>query len=107
MNRSALQCFGKCFSRGWGRVTREGRTDSWRRSCCAEFFLQQGLKCADKCPSTLVDTVLVAAPLCVMVVLLLVLPLDACAIHGHRGHQALRLVTAAAEARLGEGTDPD
>lgn len=50
--------------------------------------------------SQLVDTVLVAAPLCVVVVLVVVLPLDACAVHGYRGHQAFGLVTAAAEARL-------
>lgn len=46
-----------------------------------------------------------AAPLCVVVVLFVVLPLDACSIHGDRGHQTFGLVTAAAEARLGEGTD--
>lgn len=46
-----------------------------------------------------------AAPLCVVVVLLVVFPLDASSIHGDRGHQTFRLVTAAAEARLGEGTD--
>lgn len=71
------------------------------------FFLQSGLKHTDDCSFSLVDTVLVAAPLCVMVVLFRVLPLDAGAIHGHRGHQALGLVTAAAEARLGEGADSD
>lgn len=41
-----------------------------------------------------------AAPLCVVVVLFVVLPLDACSIHGDRGHQTFGLVTAAAEARL-------
>lgn len=51
-------------------------------------------------PDSLVNAVLVAAPLCVVVVLVVVLPLDACAVHGDRGHQALGLVTAAAEARL-------
>lgn len=53
----------------------------------------------------LVYTVLVAAPLCVVVVLFVILPLDACSIHGDRGRLAFGLVTAAAEARLGEGTD--
>lgn len=48
----------------------------------------------------LVYTVLVTAPLRVVVVLLVVLPLDAGPVHGHRGHQALGLVAAAAEARL-------
>lgn len=47
------------------------------------FFLQSGLKHTDDCSFSLVDTVLVAAPLCVMVVLFRVLPLDAGAIHGH------------------------
>lgn len=46
-----------------------------------------------------------AAPLCVVVVLFMVLPLYACSIHGDRGHQTFGLVAAAAEARLGERTD--
>lgn len=46
-----------------------------------------------------------AAPLCVVVVLFMVLPLYACSIHGDRGHQTFGLVTAAAEARLRERTD--
>lgn len=83
--------------------------EGWNRflgtQCCVDFFLQSGLKHTDNCSFSLVDTVLVAAPLCVMVVLFMVLPLDAGAIHGHRSHQALGLVTAAAEARLGGGTD--
>lgn len=35
-----------------------------------------------------------------MVVLVMILPLDACSVHGDRGHEAFGLVTAAAEARL-------
>lgn len=46
----------------------------------------------------LVNAVLMAAPLCVVVVLVMVLPLDACSVHGDRGHQAFGLVTAATEA---------
>lgn len=46
-----------------------------------------------------------AAPLCVVVVLFMVLPLYACSIHGDRGHQTFGLVTATAEARLEEGID--
>lgn len=44
-----------------------------------------------------------AAPFCVVVVLVMILPLDACSIHGDRGHEAFGLVTTAAEARLGVG----
>lgn len=48
-----------------------------------------------------------AAPLCVVVILFMVLPLDAGSIHGDRGRQTFGLITAAAEARLGEGTDAE
>lgn len=46
----------------------------------------------------LVQAVLVAAPLCVVVVLVMVLPLDTRSIHGDRGHEAFGLVTTATEA---------
>lgn len=96
--------FWKSFSGGalsqWRRAFR-------RHSCCVIFFfLQYKLKeywlSFLRC---LVYTVLVAAPLCVVVVLFMVLPLDACSIHGDWGHQTFGLVTAAAETRLGKGTN--
>lgn len=48
----------------------------------------------------LVHAVLVAAPFCVVIVLVMVLPLDACSVHGDRGHEAFGLVTTATEAGL-------
>lgn len=64
-----------------------------------DFFLPEDYGSTQECfAGWSVHAVLVAAPVCVVVVLFVVLPLDACSVHGDRGHQTFGLVTAAAEA---------